>query len=109
MVTETDVNDAAKMSAESVEADTQNIQNTNGKNQNNEADDQQIESNADANSTAATELPTEKEQDEADTTAADTSLTAEDEAHFQMLREAAVSPPRVDTESVRIHLACYRR
>ena len=107
MVPET-ATDAPEETAGAIrEEETQVVEKPSG----DEVDDQQIKSSADVNRNAVAETLEEKEQHEPDS-AADTSLTAEDEAHFQMLREAAASPPPAGTsaeaEAVRLHLPAPR-
>ena len=108
MVPET-ATDAPEETAGAIrEEETQVVEKPSG----DEVDDQEIKSSADVNRKAVTENLEEKEQHESDSAAADTSLTAEDEAHFQMLREAASSPPPAGTsaeaESVRLRLPALR-
>lgn len=56
----------------------------------------------DVESDTAVETTQRKANDEPNKDSVNTSLTAEDEAHFRMLREAAESPPRETTKSARL-------
>lgn len=83
------------------EEDTQTIESTIASENDIHTADKEVKSDTDGEIT-------EREKDgEPNEDAVNTSLTAEDEAHFRMLREAAESPPREATESARFLLVTF--